>query len=233
VTALLVSEVFGPTLQGEGPFMGRSASFLRLGMCNLACSWCDTPYTWDKERYNLSDEMGDVEVEALLPQLKAWRTPVVVITGGEPLMQQGKDGWPTLLRGLLAQGQSPHVETNGTITPNPATAALVDHFSVSPKLANSGDPEGKRLKVGPLSWFAACDRAIFKFVVTGRDDLDTIDRLIHTYGIAGDKVWIMPEGAEPEDTLNTMLAIADDVVARRWNLTTRLHVLCWGNVRGV
>ena len=45
--SLTVSEIFGPTFQGEGPFTGRAAVFLRLGRCNLDCKWCDTPYTWD------------------------------------------------------------------------------------------------------------------------------------------------------------------------------------------
>ena len=40
-----VSEVFGPTLQGEGPHAGRPCHFIRLGGCNLSCSWCDTPYS--------------------------------------------------------------------------------------------------------------------------------------------------------------------------------------------
>src|SRR5438046_5626962 len=44
---LVVSEIFGPTFQGEGPSLGRRCVFLRLGACNLHCRWCDTPYTWD------------------------------------------------------------------------------------------------------------------------------------------------------------------------------------------
>ena len=45
---LEVSEIFGLTIQGEGPSVGRRAVFLRLRRCNLACDWCDTRYTWDK-----------------------------------------------------------------------------------------------------------------------------------------------------------------------------------------
>ena len=42
---LVVAEVFGPTVQGEGPSAGRRASFIRLGGCNLHCDWCDTKFT--------------------------------------------------------------------------------------------------------------------------------------------------------------------------------------------
>jgi organic radical activating enzyme len=38
---LVVSEIFGPTVQGEGTSMGRRCGFLRLGGCNLDCAWCD------------------------------------------------------------------------------------------------------------------------------------------------------------------------------------------------
>jgi 7-carboxy-7-deazaguanine synthase len=41
------AECFGPTLQGEGKHIGEQAYFIRLGLCNLDCKWCDTPYTWD------------------------------------------------------------------------------------------------------------------------------------------------------------------------------------------
>ena len=44
---LAVSEIFGPTHQGEGPSTGRLCGFVRLARCNLSCLWCDTPYTWD------------------------------------------------------------------------------------------------------------------------------------------------------------------------------------------
>ena len=54
---LPVSEVFGPTIQGEGPHAGRRVYFVRLGGCNLSCSWCDSAYTWDGETYDLREEL--------------------------------------------------------------------------------------------------------------------------------------------------------------------------------
>ena len=48
-SGLIVSEIFGPTIQGEGPFSGRRAFFLRLGICNLRCTFCDSKFTWDWE----------------------------------------------------------------------------------------------------------------------------------------------------------------------------------------
>ncbi|HHK7228110.1 TPA: hypothetical protein ACQXLV_002143, partial [Streptococcus pneumoniae] len=54
VERLPVSEVFGPTIQGEGPHAGRTCHFIRLGGCNLSCSWCDTPYSTGQHGIPLS-----------------------------------------------------------------------------------------------------------------------------------------------------------------------------------
>ena len=56
VRLLNVNEIFGPTIQGEGPHTGRLVGFLRLAGCNLACSWCDTPYSWDWTKYDKAEE---------------------------------------------------------------------------------------------------------------------------------------------------------------------------------
>ncbi len=47
--ALWVAEMFGPTVQGEGPSTGQHAMFIRLAGCHLSCSWCDTAY-WSGSR---------------------------------------------------------------------------------------------------------------------------------------------------------------------------------------
>ncbi|MGH3922689.1 MAG: 7-carboxy-7-deazaguanine synthase QueE, partial [Pseudonocardiaceae bacterium] len=63
---LLIAEQFGPTFQGEGPSVGQQALFIRLSSCNLSCSWCDTPYTWDWTRFDPRVESRRVPAEDLL-----------------------------------------------------------------------------------------------------------------------------------------------------------------------
>ena len=72
------------TIQGEGPFTGHPAIFIRLAGCNLQCPKCDTDYTSKRSRMLYQDILG--EVRRLTPKTHKNRT-LIVITGGEPLRQ--------------------------------------------------------------------------------------------------------------------------------------------------
>ena len=98
------------TIQGEGPFTGQPAIFIRLAGCNLQCPGCDTEYLTDEPNSSIADiitrmatalEGNDVE-------------PLVVITGGEPFRQD----ITLLLYTLNMVGLRVQVETNGTLPPN-------------------------------------------------------------------------------------------------------------------
>lgn len=224
MSGLLVSEIFGPTVQGEGPSLGRRAGFVRLGTCNLDCTWCDTPYTWDWSRFDRKAELRRMELPEVLDAVRALDVELVVITGGEPLVQR-----PAL--SLLLAGLSPHheveVETNGTISPG----TLAAHWNVSPKLAHSGVARAKAWHLDVLAEFVERP-AVFKFVVRNPADLDEVAELVGLIHAWPSSVWIMPEGCDTETLARRTAALADAVVARGWNLTTRLHVLAWGDRRG-
>jgi organic radical activating enzyme len=68
------------TLQGEGYHTGRAAYFLRIGGCDVGCSWCDSRYTWNPDIHPL------VDVETIAGHVIESGADSVVITGGEPLM---------------------------------------------------------------------------------------------------------------------------------------------------
>lgn len=225
---LVVAEVFGPTFQGEGPSMGRRAAFVRLGRCNLDCSWCDTPYTWDWDRFDPATELRRASVADVLEQLEAMRPEIVVVTGGEPLLQQRR--LVPLLEGCAARAWPVEIETNGTIAPVDRLRALVRQWNVSPKLANSGIPLDARIRPDALAALHSTGVAIFKFVVTRAADLDEVRDLVVANAL--EPVWIMPEGTDPSTLLEHTRQIAGPVLDRGWNLTTRLHVLLWGDERG-
>jgi 7-carboxy-7-deazaguanine synthase len=225
---LIVAEWFGPTVQGEGPSTGRLALFIRLSRCNLSCSWCDTPYTWDWTRFDPRQQSQRVPADRLAWWALGTQVGLVVVTGGEPLIQQ--PAVISLARMLNTAGRQVHIETNGTIAPHPALVSVVDQFVVSPKLANSGVGAAARINLDVLSAFAGTGKAVFKFVVAGVADLDEIAEL--TAPLPDPVVWVMPEGVTADAVTAGLRAIADPVIARGWNLTARLHVLAWGNERG-
>lgn len=228
MTTLAVSEIFGPTVQGEGPTAGRRAGFVRLGRCNLDCVWCDTPYTWDWDRFDPAVEVTPLPTSEVVARLDAMTVERVVVTGGEPLLQQR--GLLPLLVALGERGWVVEVETNGTIAPSPAVAAAVTAFNVSPKLANSGIPLTRRIRPAALGALVETGKAVFKFVVAEASELDEVAALVSAHGLA--PVWIMPEGTSAAVVSSRLAALADPVVARGWNLSTRLQVLVWGDERG-
>ena len=225
---LVVSEVFGPTVQGEGPSLGRRAGFVRLGRCNLDCAWCDTPYTWDWERFDPAVELGERTVDDVVAEVEAMGVDRVVVTGGEPLLQQRR--LLPFLEAARDRGWAVEVETNGTLAPSGDTVRLVERFNVSPKLANSGVEADRAIVPAALAAFVASGKAAFKFVVADPADLDEVQVLVDAHHLS--PVWIMPEGTTPGDVVEGGRRLADEVIGRGWQLTTRLHVLLWGDQRG-
>ncbi|HEU0166565.1 MAG TPA: radical SAM protein [Chloroflexota bacterium] len=231
---LTVSEIFGPTYQGEGPSLGRRCVFLRLGGCNLRCRWCDTPYTWDwagvtGTKYDPHQELRQISAEQAWSDLHSRGADMLVVSGGEPLLQQQP------LAQLLELAHTAHyrieIETAGTIAPTPRLAELVDQFNVSPKLAHSGNPDKERCRPQAIEALKASGKAIWKFVARGPEDLAEIGDIVERYGLA--PVYVMAEGTDPETIAARSRELAEAVLARGWNLTTRLHILLYGNRRGI
>ena len=103
-----VQEIF-PTLQGEGPFVGQGAIFIRLGGCNLKCNFCDTEFDSFKN-FSLTEILQKVVELAKNSQQKIVRK-LVVITGGEPMRQPIEK----LCKELILLNFLVQIETNGTI----------------------------------------------------------------------------------------------------------------------
>jgi organic radical activating enzyme len=228
---LIVAERFGdeqPTFQGEGPSMGTPALFIRLSRCNLTCGWCDTKFTWDWENYDPRAEAERQSVAELAEWAGRSPAPLVVITGGEPLLQQRP--LVPLVRRLLAAGKRVEVETNGTVVPDAALMVDGVRFNVSPKLGNSGVSIGRRVVPEALAALTASGRAVFKFVACEPADLAEIEEIAGRFDL--DPIYVLPEGADVQRLLDTTRAVADAVAARGWHLTSRLHVLAFGAARG-
>jgi 7-cyano-7-deazaguanosine (preQ0) biosynthesis protein QueE len=225
---LTISEVFGPTFQGEGPSVGQRAGFVRLGRCNLDCDWCDSKFSWDWSNYDPDKELSTSDTGAVLHQLEGMHVDLVVITGGEPLLQQ--HAIVPLLEGCRERAWRVEVETNGTIRPA-VNAGLVTQWNVSPKLANSGIPLPRRYRPDVLRAFEATGRAVFKFVVTAPAELDEIAGMADECRLS--TIYVMPEGIDAATVTGRLQELAEPVLERGWHLTPRLHILVWGDRRGV
>lgn len=119
------------TIQGEGPYAGRKATFIRLQGCNLQCPACDTEYSTGEEYY------VSIFLQIFPPVVDGH---LIVITGGEPLRQLGVSA---LCVGLLNKGYTVQIETNGTLpaTHIPKRVEIV----VSPKLDGIAIPSRRVL----------------------------------------------------------------------------------------
>ena len=230
------------TLQGEGPSIGCPAVFLRLSLCNLHCVWCDTPFTWnwegspwphqDKRKYSKEEHLLTLSCEEIAPILEqtASTGDRLVITGGEPLLQQ--EEIVTLLQNLPKSFSAVEVETNGTQLPSPSLDTLITQYNVSPKLSNSLNSEELRLPEAPLEFFADSPKAFFKFVILADQDLAEVHHLATRFGIPAHRILLMPEGRTREALDKNRARVAEACLAGGFRLTDRLHVQLWGDQRG-
>lgn len=230
---LPVVEAFGPTLQGEGPAAGQAAMFLRFGGCNLSCAWCDSAYTWDASRFDLRAETTQRTGAELAEQVLAAAGRIVVLTGGEPLLQQDRHGWHDFLH-RVAGRRRVHIETNGTIIPNGNTCEHADTIIVSPKLGNAGAHRGHQDPTMPLAWreVVAWHNVHLKVVCDNAADVARAAALGRLMGFEPDHVWVMPEGTTAPVLAMRWPVIADAAAELGINASHRLHVLAWGDKRG-
>lgn len=236
------------TLQGEGVSAGLPAVFVRSSRCNLHCHWCDTDHTWNFEgtpwthekdsipgyaKHRKADVTFELSPAGIADRVAVYPCRRVVLTGGEPLLQQ--DAWVELIRALrkIDPGYVFEVETNGTLAPSEEFAEAVDQFNVSPKLVNSGMDESLRLKPEALKALVATGKAWFKFVLTAPSDLSEIEAIAARVPISKDRILLMPEGRTVPELDETSAWLADLCREHGYRFSDRLHVRLWGDKRGV
>ncbi len=212
-TQLLINEIFY-SIQGEGSSIGMPAIFLRLGGCNLKCKWCDTKYAWHP-KYADNNESSIAEV---IKQIKKYPCKHLVITGGEPLLQQ--DQLSELIKKL--KGYTFEAETNGSIK---CKIRLINQINCSPKLKNSGNPTYD-LKILPTN-----KKVIYKFVIKTKSDLKEVKSFCKKYKIPKSKIWLMPEGIKKDDILKRSKWLIELCKQEGYNFSPRLHIMLYGNQR--
>jgi 7-carboxy-7-deazaguanine synthase len=240
-TALIrISEIFGPTIQGEGVLIGQPTVFVRTGGCDYRCSWCDSLHAVES-RFRAEWQPMTVErIWAEVDALSGGRPLTVSLSGGNPAIQP--------LGPLIAHGHGLGyrfaLETQGSIA-KPWFADL-DVLVLSPKPPSSGMQTDFDVLRDCLAIAGARPRTVLKFVVFDEADYafarDVSGRhpALPVYLQPGNHT---PPPPEDDDALIDMTGImermhwlVDRVIADGWFAATvlpQLHVLLWGNRRGV
>jgi len=249
---LFVNEIFADTVQGEGPTSGIPAAFVRLNGCDLHCTSlpCDTDYTWKPGKIERSHQFTAEEVLQKVP-----KGVTVVLTGGEPLLQQRRPAFRALLEGLHERGQRVEVETAGHHVPerfldDRINPVLVHQWNVSPKLTWSGnDFRDYEMTLPYFNRQYEGTKAYLKFVVSPRpmakpdgtlvtldQQMEEIHALVDKVHWAYERVCIQPAGTSPSEQLDDCKILMDwqqrHTPETGFRILPRLHILLWGNERG-
>jgi 7-carboxy-7-deazaguanine synthase len=188
------------TIQGEGPFAGTPATFVRLSGCNLQCPLCDTEYTEFREPTTPEDIIKQIENHC------EGRSKLVVLTGGEPFRQQVGE----LLAHLCRAGYYVQVETNGTLPPPVLPVEGRDVFPVCFYSVRSMNRRGVYVvcspKSGKMNSKLVAVACCFKYVAQAGDisavdglPLSALGHTAHPYLARPPQDWDRPIYLQPAD----------------------------------
>jgi 7-carboxy-7-deazaguanine synthase len=216
---LRVVEVF-KSIQGEGPFTGMYSVFVRLAGCNLRCPFCDTKYALDPRAGR------EVDVAKLAEEIIGYEPALVVVTGGEPLLQ--RKPLNTLVDLLLKKGVNVQIETNGTLpAPGKSEPLYEAYHVVSPKNIPV-KVKGAKLDESWIEFMRTTGRAWFKFLIRNRADAEIVNRFVISKGIPKKKVYLMPLTIDPKDKYRVIREheeVARLAVEYGFNFSPRLHLI--------
>lgn len=206
---LVVHELYA-SIQGESTFAGLPCTFVRTTGCDLRCTWCDTPQAFYGGTRRLR---RDVLAEAL-----AQGTPLVELTGGEPLLQPAV---PILMAELCDAGRTVLVETSGA-----ADITRVDprvHVIMDLKAPGSGENHKNRWT--NLTRIGSADE--IKFVLADRGDYDWMMSVIREHDLAARTPHLLASAVFgrllPRDLASWI--VADRAPVR---MQLQLHKYVWG-----
>ncbi len=237
-----VAEIFGPTLQGEGPSAGLPVCFVRFGGCDYRCKWCDSLHAVLPEEVKILPTLSTEEIvrklEALIGDKRGFRR--VVFSGGNPLLWDLSE----LVIALKAKGWWISVETQGTIHRD--WVNKVNEIVLSPKPPSSNMNQSyrtienfrKKLSFQPI--MGPQRRVHLKIVIFTHDDLEYAYQLALAVGA---QEMYLSVGTDPTDSNENLFAKMERIwdwiqtdfhhFSIRTYLSPQMHVLLWGHKLGV
>lgn len=241
-----ISELFY-SIQGEGKRAGRPSFFIRTNHCNLRCSFpggnlCDTYYTsWDPDDKR---NLGEMKIDEIAAGYEDIKCGDIVITGGEPAMYS-EDLTKLCIKLKQINPESfITIETNGTYFGD--FVKFTELMSISPKLRSSVPfmtefekmHDKNRINLETFKKFCILKENYlidiqWKFVFTSEKDIDEIRELQSAVGFDDSDIYLMPEGITAEDLAEKRTETIEICKKNNFNYTDRLHIIAWGNKRGV
>ncbi len=240
VATIRISEIFGPTIQGEGALIGQPTVFVRTGGCDYRCSWCDTLHAVDNEFRHDWTPMSAEDVFADVEKLSGGVPIMVSLSGGNPAIQP--------LGGLInlghAKGYKFALETQGSIVKD--WFADLDVLTLSPKPPSSGMDTDYDLLTECIT--RAGDNVDISLKIVIQDEADYLYARQVSARYPELPIYLQPVNHTPPpvDNMDEKIDI-DGIMSRmRWlveraeqdqwrdvHILPQLHVLLWGNKRGV
>ena len=234
--SLRIAEIFGPTIQGEGALIGEPTVFVRTGGCDYRCSWCDSLHAVDSKFRDTWMPMTTRDVWAEVTHLSGGQPLTVSLSGGNPAIQDFAE--------LIAMGKEAGYrfacETQGSISQ--AWFSKLDTLVLSPKPPSSGHKVDWLNFGSCLAAAKGCPNVVLKIVVFDEVDYDWARVVADRYPEL--PLYLQPGNptVDPEtpvdltETTARLRWLIDKVTADKWfapRVLPQLHVLVWGNQRGV
>ncbi|SLN18281.1 7-carboxy-7-deazaguanine synthase [Roseovarius halotolerans] len=238
-TPLRVSEIFGPTIQGEGALIGVPTVFVRLGGCDYRCSWCDSLHAVESAYRESWIPMSAEAVMDEVARLSGGRPLLVSLSGGNPAIQP--------LAGLIGLGHDKGycfaLETQGSVARD--WFRDLDMLVLSPKPPSSG------MEVDWTAFQACVDAGqgadmVMKIVIFDETDYQWAQGVAARYPHL--PLFLQPGNHTPPPPDDDhalvdqagvderMRWLVDKVTQDGWfqaRVLPQLHVMLWGNKRGV
>ena len=237
--SILISEIFGPTIQGEGALIGRPTVFVRAGGCDFRCDWCDTLYAVLPQHKGDWHQMDATSILIEVERLSGGAPILITLSGGNPALQPLGE----LLELGHARGHTFALETQASRAPD--WLGELDHLVLSPK------PPSSKMEFSADNLARCLERArggtrqphiSIKVVVFDEADFQFARRVHDLHpdvpfylSIGNDSV---KSGRDADNAALTRQLewLLERCAQEKWfdaTLTPQLHVLLWGNKRGV
>ena len=236
MTAMIrISEIFGPTIQGEGALIGQPTLFVRTGGCDYRCAWCDTLHAVDSAWRHEWHPMRPEEIFDQIQKLSGGVPIMVSLSGGNPAIQPLGD--------LITMGKQAGygfcLETQGTIAQN--WFADLDVLTLSPKPPSSGHQTDWAAFDKCLTAAGSGPQTVLKIVIFDDCDYDYARDVATRYPDL--PIYLQPGNPtqppavpDHQDMMARMRWLVEKAAADQWFSATilpQLHVLLWGSKRGV